>query len=125
MTAQLEAVFDDVGVDAAKTGMLFSRELIERPGYEPAGFAAHYARVRPWPPHELLDPLPRCASVQMPNLVAHPGRCTGVLTHAWSGRHQLVRGYRFPPRGYHSFVTFAVAHSVESYRALSGAADRE
>jgi hydroxymethylpyrimidine/phosphomethylpyrimidine kinase len=29
VTAQLEAVFDDIGVDAAKTGMLFSRELIE------------------------------------------------------------------------------------------------
>jgi hydroxymethylpyrimidine/phosphomethylpyrimidine kinase len=27
--AQLEAVFEDIGVDAAKTGMLFSRELIE------------------------------------------------------------------------------------------------
>ena len=27
--AQLDAVFDDVGVDAAKTGMLFSAELIE------------------------------------------------------------------------------------------------
>jgi hydroxymethylpyrimidine/phosphomethylpyrimidine kinase len=27
--AQLEAVFDDIGVDAAKTGMLFSSELIE------------------------------------------------------------------------------------------------
>ena len=27
--AQLEAVFDDIGVDAAKTGMLFSRLLIE------------------------------------------------------------------------------------------------
>ena len=27
--AQLEAVFDDIGVDAVKTGMLFSRELIE------------------------------------------------------------------------------------------------
>src|SRR5689334_15151646 len=27
--AQLEAVFDDIGVDAAKTGMLFSRPLIE------------------------------------------------------------------------------------------------
>jgi hydroxymethylpyrimidine/phosphomethylpyrimidine kinase len=27
--AQLEAVFDDIGVDTAKTGMLFSRELIE------------------------------------------------------------------------------------------------
>ena len=26
---QLEAVFDDIGVDAAKTGMLFSRRLIE------------------------------------------------------------------------------------------------
>jgi hydroxymethylpyrimidine/phosphomethylpyrimidine kinase len=26
--AQLQAVFDDIGVDAAKTGMLFSRELI-------------------------------------------------------------------------------------------------
>jgi hydroxymethylpyrimidine/phosphomethylpyrimidine kinase len=29
VVAQLEAVFDDVGVDAAKTGMLFSRTLIE------------------------------------------------------------------------------------------------
>ena len=27
--AQLEAIFDDIGVDAAKTGMLFSRQLIE------------------------------------------------------------------------------------------------
>jgi hydroxymethylpyrimidine/phosphomethylpyrimidine kinase len=27
--AQLEAVFDDIGADAAKTGMLFSREIIE------------------------------------------------------------------------------------------------
>jgi hydroxymethylpyrimidine/phosphomethylpyrimidine kinase len=27
--AQLDAVFDDLGVDAAKTGMLFSREVIE------------------------------------------------------------------------------------------------
>jgi hydroxymethylpyrimidine/phosphomethylpyrimidine kinase len=29
VTAQLEAVFDDIGVDATKTGMLFSRDLIE------------------------------------------------------------------------------------------------
>ena len=27
--AQLDAVFDDIGVDAAKTGMLFSRTIIE------------------------------------------------------------------------------------------------
>jgi hydroxymethylpyrimidine/phosphomethylpyrimidine kinase len=29
VTAQLEAVFDDIGVDAAKTGMLFTARLIE------------------------------------------------------------------------------------------------
>ena len=29
ISAQLEAVFDDIGVDAAKTGMLFSRAIIE------------------------------------------------------------------------------------------------
>ena len=29
VTSQLEAVFDDIGVDAAKTGMLFSARLIE------------------------------------------------------------------------------------------------
>jgi hydroxymethylpyrimidine/phosphomethylpyrimidine kinase len=29
VTAQLNAVFDDIGVDAAKTGMLFSRPIIE------------------------------------------------------------------------------------------------
>jgi hydroxymethylpyrimidine/phosphomethylpyrimidine kinase len=29
IVAQLDAVFDDVGVDAAKTGMLFSRRIIE------------------------------------------------------------------------------------------------
>ena len=29
VTAQLEAVVDDIGVDAAKTGMLFSRRLIK------------------------------------------------------------------------------------------------
>ena len=29
VVAQLDAVFDDIGVDAAKTGMLFSREIVE------------------------------------------------------------------------------------------------
>jgi len=36
--AQLEAVFDDIGVDAAKTGMLYSREAIETV----AGFLAEH-----------------------------------------------------------------------------------
>src|SRR3989440_5970814 len=29
IVAQLDAVFDDIGVDAAKTGMLFSAQIIE------------------------------------------------------------------------------------------------
>src|SRR5918911_2344175 len=29
VVAQLDAVFDDVGVDAAKTGMLFSRQIVD------------------------------------------------------------------------------------------------
>ena len=36
--AQLDAVFDDIGVDAAKTGMLFSRTLIETV----AGYLEHH-----------------------------------------------------------------------------------
>src|SRR5207237_2986233 len=39
--AQLEAVFDDIGVDAAKTGMLFSHELI--------GTVADYLEAHPVP----------------------------------------------------------------------------
>jgi hydroxymethylpyrimidine/phosphomethylpyrimidine kinase len=45
--AQLEAVFDDIGVDAAKTGMLFSRMLIET--------VAAYLREHPVP--LVVDPV--------------------------------------------------------------------
>src|SRR5204863_6300797 len=45
--AQLDAVFDDIGVDAAKTGMLFSRTLIET--------VADYLRDRPVP--LVVDPV--------------------------------------------------------------------
>jgi hydroxymethylpyrimidine/phosphomethylpyrimidine kinase len=45
--AQLEAVFDDIGVDAAKTGMLFSRELI--------GAVADYLAQHPVP--LVVDPV--------------------------------------------------------------------
>jgi hydroxymethylpyrimidine/phosphomethylpyrimidine kinase len=47
VTAQLEAVFDDIGVDAAKTGMLFSRRLIEA--------AADFLEVHPVP--LVVDPV--------------------------------------------------------------------
>jgi len=45
--AQLDAVFDDIGVDAAKTGMLFSRGLIEA--------VADYLEARPTP--LVVDPV--------------------------------------------------------------------
>jgi hydroxymethylpyrimidine/phosphomethylpyrimidine kinase len=45
--AQLDAVFDDIGVDAAKTGMLFSRAIIET--------VAGYLRARPVP--LVVDPV--------------------------------------------------------------------
>src|SRR5437773_6056378 len=44
---QLGAVFDDIGVDAAKTGMLFSRRLIET--------VAAYLRMHPVP--LVVDPV--------------------------------------------------------------------
>jgi hydroxymethylpyrimidine/phosphomethylpyrimidine kinase len=44
---QLDAVFDDIGVDAAKTGMLFSRELI--------GTVADYLEAHPVP--LVVDPV--------------------------------------------------------------------
>ena len=44
---QLDAVFDDIGVDAAKTGMLFSRELI--------GTVADYLAHHPVP--LVVDPV--------------------------------------------------------------------
>jgi len=45
--AQLDAVFDDIGVDAVKTGMLFSRELIAA--------VADYVAKRPVP--LVVDPV--------------------------------------------------------------------
>jgi hydroxymethylpyrimidine/phosphomethylpyrimidine kinase len=45
--AQLDACYDDIGVDAAKTGMLFSRELIET--------VAEYLERRPVP--LVVDPV--------------------------------------------------------------------
>jgi hydroxymethylpyrimidine/phosphomethylpyrimidine kinase len=47
VVAQLDAVFDDIGVDAAKTGMLFSRALIET--------VAAYLREHPVP--LVVDPV--------------------------------------------------------------------
>jgi hydroxymethylpyrimidine/phosphomethylpyrimidine kinase len=65
--AQLEAVFDDIGVDAAKTGMLFSRALIETV----AGFLADH------PVPLVVDPVMVASSG--PRLLQDDGarRCCG------------------------------------------------
>jgi hydroxymethylpyrimidine/phosphomethylpyrimidine kinase len=47
VVAQLDAIFDDIGVDAAKTGMLFSREIVET--------VAGYLESRPVP--LVVDPV--------------------------------------------------------------------
>ena len=64
---------------------MFSRELIERSGYDRAGFATQYDRFRPRPPRALLDVLCRHARVERPALVVDLGCGTGLSTRAWSG----------------------------------------
>src|SRR4051794_40464177 len=64
---------------------MFSRELIERSGYDRAGFAARYDRYRPRPPRALLDVLCRYARVDRPAVVVDLGCGTGLSTRAWSG----------------------------------------
>jgi hydroxymethylpyrimidine/phosphomethylpyrimidine kinase len=78
--AQLEAVFDDIGVDSAKTGMLFSRELIETVAdflalhpvplvVDPVMVASSGARLlRDDAAESLVDRLFSLATVVTPNL---------------------------------------------------------
>ena len=72
--------------------MSFSRELIERSGYDRAGFAAHYDRFRPRPPRALLDVLCRYARAERPALVVDLGCGTGLSTRVWSGVAERVIG---------------------------------
>ncbi len=72
--------------------MSFSRELIERSGYDRAGFAAHYDRFRPRPPRALLDVLCRYARAEQPALVVDLGCGTGLSTRVWSGVAERVIG---------------------------------
>ena len=72
--------------------MSFSHELIEKSGYDRAGFAAHYDRFRPRPPGVLLSVLCRYARVGHPRLVVDLGCGTGLSTRAWSGFAERVIG---------------------------------
>ena len=53
--AELEAVFDDLGVDAAKTGMLFSAALIET--------VADYLEANPMPLRSIFVTLARASQI--------------------------------------------------------------
>ncbi len=80
VTAQLEAVFDDIGVDAAKTGMLFSAAIIEEVSaflrehsvplvVDPVMIAASGARLlQPDAIDVLVERLLPLAAVVTPNL---------------------------------------------------------
>jgi SAM-dependent methyltransferase len=72
--------------------IVFSRELIERSGYDRRGFAANYDLFRPRPPRVLLDVLCRYARRERPPLVVDLGCGTGLSTRAWSGVAERVVG---------------------------------
>jgi ubiquinone/menaquinone biosynthesis C-methylase UbiE len=66
--------------------------LIERSGYERAGFADVYDSYRPAPPPALLDILQLVAQVERPQLVIDLGAGTGLSTRAWADRADRVVG---------------------------------
>ena len=70
----------------------YSRELIDRSGYEGADFAQHYDVHRPRPPEAILDVLCLLAQTQRPRLVADLGSGTGLSTRAWAERAEQVVG---------------------------------
>ena len=70
----------------------FSRGLIERSGYERAGFAEVYDRFRPSPPPELIRILMLVAQVDRPLLVVDLGAGTGLSTRVWAEHAERVVG---------------------------------
>jgi SAM-dependent methyltransferase len=70
----------------------FSRELIERSGYERPGFAAGYDRFRPRPPRALVETLLQVSGVERARLVVDLGCGTGLSTRAWAGDADEVIG---------------------------------
>ena len=70
----------------------FSQVLIDRSGYEQAGFAGVYDRYRPQPPPALLDILQLVAQVERPRLVVDLGAGTGLSTRVWAERADEVVG---------------------------------
>jgi SAM-dependent methyltransferase len=70
----------------------FSRQLIDRSGYEGAGFALEYDRYRPSPPEVVLSVLMTHAGTDRPQLVVDLGCGTGLSARAWAGQAVRVIG---------------------------------
>jgi hydroxymethylpyrimidine/phosphomethylpyrimidine kinase len=100
--AELEAVFDDIGVDAAKTGMLFSAELIAAAAYflagrpvplvvDPVMVASSGARLlREDAVQTLVERLFPLATVITPNLMEAQALATGTSRRELAERlHEL------------------------------------
>lgn len=70
----------------------FSRELIDRSGYESEKFAEGYDRHRLSPPRALLKILTLVAQAERPRLVVDLGAGTGLSTRVWAGHAEQIVG---------------------------------
>jgi SAM-dependent methyltransferase len=75
----------------------FSQELIDRSGYEGAGFAELYDGHRPRPPAVVREVLVRCSGGLRPRLVVDLGCGTGLSTRLWAGHADRVVGVEANP----------------------------
>jgi SAM-dependent methyltransferase len=76
----------------------FSVQAIEQSGYLRPGFADHYDRYRPSPPHVLLEALARYAGGERLRRVVDLGSGTGLSARAWSSRADEVIGVEPNPK---------------------------
>jgi len=105
----------------------FSRQLIDRSGYEGEGFALEYDRYRPAPPEVVLQVLMTHATTDRPQLVVDLGCGTGLSARVWASRAERVVGVEANAR----MVAQARAATdatnvrfVEGYADATGVADQ-
>ena len=70
----------------------YTRELLERSGFQREGFASHYDEFRPRPPADLLALVCAFAGIERPRVVVDLGSGTGLSTRAWAERAEQVVG---------------------------------
>ena len=70
----------------------YTRELLERSGFQRDGFATHYDEFRPRPPADLLDLICAFSGIERPQVVVDLGSGTGLSTRAWADRAEQVVG---------------------------------